>query len=88
MMKRGWLALLLVCGCGGAGDGGGSADLASPTADLAAHNPHNPAGAGPAAVNIGSATALGSAGSYVLLAKTEISSVTVAPVRCSFLRRM
>ena len=39
-------------------------------------NPRNPSGAGPAPVPLGSAGALGSAGSYVVLAKTGISNVT------------
>ena len=40
------------------------------------HNPRNPAGAGPALVSLGSPTDLGSAGSYIVLAKTGITNVT------------
>jgi len=40
------------------------------------NNPANPNGKGPAPVPLGSAGALGSAGSYVVLAKTGISNVT------------
>src|SRR5256885_15916231 len=41
----------------------------------ATSNGRNPAGAGPAAVSLGSAGDPGAAGSYVVLAKTGISSV-------------
>ena len=54
----------------------GSADLAAPPADLRTNNPPNPAGRGPAPVDIGASTNLAAAGSYVLLAKTGITNVT------------
>jgi hypothetical protein len=72
------LTLLLVgAACGddlkatpdGAGGGGDS------RAD-AANNPPNPAGLGPAPVDLGSPTNGAAAGSYVLLAKTGITNVT------------
>src|SRR5689334_16821505 len=81
-------ATALVIGCssdGGAGgdgsagtdlsnSGGGDAAMLPP--DLMPYNPRNPAGAGPAAVDIGSASNLAAPGSYVLLAKTGITNVT------------
>jgi hypothetical protein len=79
-------------GGGGGGSGsdlsnsGANSDLAgtNPNEDLAEmvstdmtiNNPQNPGGAGPAAVDIGSAANLASAGAYVLLAKTGITNVT------------
>jgi Ice-binding-like len=57
------LVLVLLAGCGN--------DTSSQTAT----NARNPAGAGPAAVALGSAGNPGAAGSYVVLAKTGISSV-------------
>lgn len=54
---------LLFCGCGE-----GSAGSAG--------NPRNPAGAGPAPVDLGPTASLGAAGGYVLLAKTAISNVS------------
>src|SRR3954452_24417185 len=57
------LALFLLAGCG--------TDTSSQTAT----NARNPAGAGPAAVSLGSAGDPGAAGSYVVLAKTGISTV-------------
>ncbi|MDB4969947.1 MAG: hypothetical protein JWN44_5636 [Myxococcales bacterium] len=87
-MRRMILGLLLVAGCAddgtSGGDGGGNADLAtagthdmatSPP-DLTPYNPQNPAGAGPAVVDVGTAANLASAGAYVLLAKTGITNVT------------
>ena len=56
------LVLFLLAGCGD--------NTSSQT-----NNPRNPAGAGPAAVSLGSAGDPGAAGSYVVLAKTGISSV-------------
>jgi hypothetical protein len=75
------LTLLLVAGCGSSPDQGGGADLshsdlATLPPDMTVHNPRNPAGAGPAAVDIGSSANLEAAGSYVLLAKTGITNVT------------
>jgi hypothetical protein len=80
------LPLLLVAGCtSGDGDsgsgadlaGGGSvADLATAPPDLTPYNPVNPAGLGPAPVEIGAATNLAAAGSYVLLGKTGVTNVT------------
>ena len=65
LTNRLWLPLLLVAGCT---DAAGNADLAG--------GPRNPAGAGPAPVDIGATTNLAAAGSYVLLAKTGITNVT------------
>ena len=56
-----FLAVLLA-GCGGE--------------NTSNNNPANPNGKGPAPVPLGSAGALGAAGSYVVLAKTGISNVT------------
>jgi ice-binding like protein len=42
----------------------------------AMHNPPNPAGLGPAPVELGASTDLTAAGSYVILAKTGITNVT------------
>src|SRR3954465_15014588 len=60
MITRGFLTALLVAGC------------SSPEVN----NPRNPAGDGPALVDIGSSSNLAAAGSYVLLAKTGITNVT------------
>ncbi len=46
----------------------------------AMHNPPNPAGLGPAPVDVGSTTDASSSGSYVLLAKTGITNVTGSSV--------
>jgi hypothetical protein len=82
------LPLLVVLGCSPS-DPEGSADLAlAPAGDLAGrdlrpapgdltpYNPQNPAGLGPAPVDVGTSTNLAAAGSYVLLAKTGITNVT------------
>src|SRR5688572_24861555 len=53
---------------GGGTDGGGG--------ERAPYHPANPAGLGPAAVDLGAATNLAAAGSFVLLAKTGITNVT------------
>jgi hypothetical protein len=59
------------------GDGStGDADLGDASTGDAPGNPPNPAGLGPAPVDIGSTTNLAAAGSYVLLAKTGITNVT------------
>jgi hypothetical protein len=90
MFNRLIVTLLLVSGCSGtSGDGrdlagspsdlagaGSNADLTMLSADMTINNPPNPAGAGPAPVDIGSSANLASAGSYVLLAKTGITNVT------------
>ncbi|MCU1280330.1 MAG: hypothetical protein JWM53_3876 [bacterium] len=85
MSNRIFVALLLMAGCsdstttGGDADmatGGTHADLAMAGRDMTVYNPQNPAGAGPAAVALGSTTDVGAAGSYVLLAKTGITNVT------------
>jgi hypothetical protein len=77
--------LLLVAGCDPspesasdlAGSNNGGADLAmNGPADMTIYNPPNPAGLGPAPVDVGSTTDVGSAGSYVILAKTGITNVT------------
>src|SRR6478609_2876976 len=60
-------------------DGSNLGDLADGSMlspDMTINNPRNPVGAGPAAIDIGSAANLGSAGSYVILAKTGITNVT------------
>jgi hypothetical protein len=77
MSRRLLIALLLVGGCSdGMTTTGGGGDLAMAGRDMTVHNPQNPAGAGPAAVDIGSSTDVAAAGSYVLLAKTGITNVT------------
>jgi ice-binding like protein len=79
MIHRALITLLLVTGCSGCSPdagGGTHSDLATLPPDMTVENPRNPAGAGPAAVDIGSTANLGSAGSYVLLAKTGITNVT------------
>src|SRR5436190_23532054 len=73
-------AVLLAAACGNdpgtsTGDAG-SRDLALAPPDLTPHNPPNPAGLGPAPVDVGLATNLAAPGSYVLLAKTAITNVT------------
>ena len=81
---RGLMMLLLVAGCDPspegasnlAGGNNGSADLAMTAPDMTINNPQNPAGAGPAAVDVGSTSDVGSAGSYVILAKTGVTNVT------------
>ena len=84
------VALLLVTGCERSGldtetdldisssdqAGAALADLSMPPADMTIYNPQNPAGAGPAPVDVGDSTNLAAAGSYVLLAKTGITNVT------------
>jgi len=57
------ISLLAACGSDPATGGTGN-------------NPQNPAGAGPAAVPLGTLGSSGAAGSYVVLAKTGISNVT------------
>lgn len=63
---------LVAAACGDNGDNGDSGD------DMpdAMNNPPNPAGLGPAPVEIGASTDLAAAGGYVLLAKTGITNVT------------
>ena len=61
---------------GGGGGDGASPDLVMSPPDLMPHNPRNPAGLGPAAVEIGGASDLATAGAYVLLTKTGITNVT------------
>src|SRR6185312_14292912 len=56
--------------------GGENADLAPAAPDLTPNNPPNPAGLGPAPVDVGAAGNLGAPGSYVLLAKTGITFIT------------
>jgi hypothetical protein len=83
------LPLVLVAGCSDAGSSsgggdlalaGGNGDLAQAAPDLTPNNPPNPAGLGPAPVDIGSAGNLAAPGSYVLLAKTGITNVTGSAV--------
>ena len=86
MNARIFLPLLLVAGCssssqdvGGGADlsnSGSNSDLATAPPDLTPNNPPNPAGLGPAPVDVGANTNLAAAGSYVLLAKTGITNVT------------
>lgn len=64
-------AVLSVAACGN--------DASSPNGD-GTNNPQNPAGRGPARVELGSSSDLAAAGSYVLLAKTAISNVTGSSV--------
>lgn len=78
------LPLVLVAGCSSSSPGSGAdlalpgsgGDLATPPPDLTPYNPVNPAGLGPAPVEIGAAGNLASAGAYALLAKTGITNVT------------
>jgi Ice-binding-like len=63
-------SLLLAAGCSDPSPGNGSGS------DMARNNPANPAGLGPAPVDVGGSTNVGAAGSYVLLAKAGISNVT------------
>jgi hypothetical protein len=84
------LPLLLVAGCtdgdssgNGAGDlalAGGNGDMAQAAPDLTPNNPPNPAGLGPAPVDVGAAGNLAAPGAYVLLAKTGITNVTGSAV--------
>jgi len=86
MIARVVLPLLLIAGCSGSsqdvrGDAdlsnpGSNSDLATAPPDLTPNNPPNPAGLGPAPVDIGAVGNLAAAGSYVLLAKTGITNVT------------
>lgn len=74
-MIRLLLPLALLAGCSSS-PGSSNADLATAPPDLTPNNPRNPAGLGPAAVDIGAAGNLAAAGGYVLLAKTGITNVT------------
>jgi hypothetical protein len=86
MNARILLPLLLVAGCSGASqdvrggvdlsNSGSNSDLATAPPDLTPNNPLNPAGLGPAPVDVGPSTNVAAAGSYVLLAKTGITNVT------------
>ena len=84
MLRHVLLPLLLVAGCSSSPEGGdtdlshsdANADLATAPPDLTINNPPNPGGLGPAPVGIGSTGNAGSAGDYVLLAKTGITNVT------------
>src|SRR5712671_4855693 len=60
---------VILAGCGG-----------DSTSNDTNTNPPNPSGKGPAPVSLGSAAGPGSAGSYVILAKTGISNVTGSTV--------
>lgn len=72
------LALLLVVGCfvPACGDSIDGETLDAAVSPDGANNPPNPAGLGPAPVDLGSTTDPASAGSYVLLAKTGVTNVT------------
>ena len=85
MINRICLPLLLVAGCSSSpatGPGAdmsqsvSSADFATLSPDLRPNNPPNPAGLGPAPVDVGPSADVAAAGSYVLLAKTGITNVT------------
>jgi hypothetical protein len=90
MTNRIFLLFLLITGCGDSGSSnttGGShpdlakfSDLATFSPDMTINNPMNPAGLGPAPVEIGASTNLAAAGSYVLLAKTGITNVTASAI--------
>jgi hypothetical protein len=68
------LLLCLAAACS-SDDANRSVDGGAGTPD-AMHAPQNPAGLGPAPVDLGSSTDLAAAGSYVILAKTGITNVT------------
>lgn len=75
-----WLATLVACvlfsaACGD-DSSGSTVDGGQGSADAMMHDPPNPLGLGPAAVDLGSPSDVASAGSYVLLAKTGITNVT------------
>jgi hypothetical protein len=90
----------MLCVVGGCGDGAGSSGPdARGASDAGAvdamNNPTNPAGLGPAPVELGSPTDLAAAGSYAVLAKTGVTNVTgssisggnvgVSPAAASFI---
>lgn len=90
------LTLLLTLVGAGCGDGmSATPDGSGGAGSDAANNPPNPAGLGPAPVDLGSTTDGAAAGSYVLLAKTGITNVTgstitggdlgVSPAAASFI---
>jgi hypothetical protein len=74
------LAVFAAGGCGDDADGGPTTDGGptpdGATADAHMNNPSNPAGLGPAPVELGATSDLSEAGSYVILAKTGITNVT------------
>jgi len=67
-------SFMLLVACGG-DDDSNMTDGGSRGPD-AMYSPSNPAGLGPAPVDLGTATDLAAAGSYVVLAKTGITNVT------------
>jgi len=69
------MLLFAACGDNGSANAPGL-DASTPSPDAAVHNPPNPAGLGPAPVELGSTTDNAAAGSFVLLAKTGITNVT------------
>jgi hypothetical protein len=69
------IAGVLVAGACGDDSSGTNADAGNVGPD-AMNNPPNPAGLGPAPVELGSSTDVAAAGSYVVLAKTGITNVT------------
>lgn len=83
LCRTSWLvtAFASVLLAGACGDGSSSTETpdGATTAD-AMNNPPNPAGLGPAPVDLGSPTDVASVGSYVVLAKTGISNVTGSSV--------
>lgn len=72
MRNRNLLVLLLVSACNSQATDSGDTD----TDAVIVNNPRNPAGEGPASVDLGSAQDLGASASYALLAKAGISNVT------------
>jgi hypothetical protein len=83
MIRRILLPLVLVAGCSSSSTGtadlansGGNADLATAPPDLTPNNPPNPAGLGPAPVEIGAVGNLAASGAYAILAKTGVTNVT------------
>ncbi|MBA3395962.1 MAG: DUF3494 domain-containing protein [Deltaproteobacteria bacterium] len=60
----------------GAGCGDSSSSSVDATTPDGKYNPPNPAGLGPAPIELGSTSDLAAAGSYVILAKTGVTNVT------------
>ena len=89
LTARIFLPLVLAAGCSSPASSGGDADLqrrrecrflGEQRPILTPNNPPNPAGLGPAPVDVGAAGNLAAPGSYVLLAKTGITNVTGSAV--------
>ena len=73
--SSGLAVILFLAGACGADDPQAGVDAGGGAAD-AMHNPPNPAGRGPAPVDLGGSTDLAASGSYAILAKTGITNVT------------